>query len=160
MTQLESVIWMCLLFPQVLDTTLLQWVSRPKITVIEECLLVGRDLDEKAKILNKFHKRFAHPTPDRLGGLLRDADVVDKDCDTILNQIAEKCEVCHKLRKTPARPVVALPMATRFNEVVFLDLKKWNEKWILYFIDAATLFHSRNIHSQQASAPLLLLTKS
>ena len=37
--------------------------------------------------------------------------------------------------KTPAKPVVALSRATKFNEVLTLDLKFWHGKIILYLID-------------------------
>ena len=58
------------------------------------------------------------------------------------SEIPESCEVCLKFKKTPARPVVSLPLAITFNEVVLLDLKEWvkNKTWFIYLIDAATLF--------------------
>ena len=37
--------------------------------------------------------------------------------------------------KTPPRPVVAMPMASCFNQKMCMDLKKWEDKWILHMID-------------------------
>ena len=48
----------------------------------------------------------------------------------ILGEIYEKCKICKEYAKTPARPEVGLPMASKFNEKVAMDLKSWKEKWI------------------------------
>ena len=37
--------------------------------------------------------------------------------------------------KTPSTPTVGVPMATKFNEKVAMDLKQWNSGWILHIID-------------------------
>ena len=37
--------------------------------------------------------------------------------------------------KTPSRPVVGMPMASKFTEKVAMDLKQWNGRWILHIID-------------------------
>ena len=54
--------------------------------------------------------------------------------------------------RIPARPVVAMPMASAFNEKVCMDLKRWKNKWILHMIDMFTRFTvSVFIGSKQAS---------
>ena len=47
-----------------------------------------------------------------------------------------------KFKRTPSPPVVSLPLATNFNEVVVMDFKEWvkGQIWLLHFIDAATRF--------------------
>ena len=45
------------------------------------------------------------------------------------------CDLCKRYAKTPARPIVGMPMATQFNEKVAMDLKQWNGRWILHIID-------------------------
>ena len=43
---------------------------------------------------------------------------------------------CLKFKKTPMRPAVSLPLATKFNEAVAMDLKYWkNGLYIFYLID-------------------------
>ena len=37
--------------------------------------------------------------------------------------------------KTPSRSLVGMPMATKCNEKVAMDLKQWNSHWILHIID-------------------------
>ena len=55
------------------------------------------------------------------------------------DELAATCSICFKFKKTPARPVVGLPLATQFNEYVFMDLKEWGQvKWIFHLIVAET----------------------
>ncbi|CAG2190172.1 unnamed protein product [Mytilus edulis] len=61
--------------------------------------------------------------------------------NTCVDEITEGCDVCKKYKKTPARPVVSLPLATYFNEVVAVDLKEWKPNtYFLHLIDIATRF--------------------
>ena len=41
-----------------------------------------------------------------------------------VSEIEDKCELCKVDSKTPSRQVVGMPMATKFNERVTLDLKQ------------------------------------
>ena len=43
--------------------------------------------------------------------------------------------ICKSLAKTPPRPVVNFPLPHIFNEKVAMDLKRWDNKWILHLID-------------------------
>ena len=67
--------------------------------------------------------------------LLKDADVWKEEYEEIIEQINEECELCKIYAKTPSRPVVGMPMASKFNEKVAMDLKLWNGRWILHIID-------------------------
>ncbi|PIK34739.1 hypothetical protein BSL78_28435 [Apostichopus japonicus] len=49
-------------------------------------------------------------------------------------------EVCKRFKKTPSRPVVCLPLAKEFNDVVAMDLKKFGDVYFLHFIDLFTRF--------------------
>ena len=53
----------------------------------------------------------------------------------IIEKIESNCRTCKLFAKTPAKPVVALSRATKFNEVLSLDLKFWNDKISLNLID-------------------------
>ena len=62
--------------------------------------------------------------------------------EEIIEQISKECQadVCLLPRKRPLKPIVALPRATKFNEVVTLDLViSMNKKPILFMKD----WHSR-----------------
>ena len=90
---------------------------------------------ERYKTLLKLHRQFAHPTKKRLIALLKDAGVWQEEYEDTMTQIEQECELCKVYAKTPSRPVVGLPMATKFNEKVAMDLKQWNSRWILHIID-------------------------
>ncbi len=85
--------------------------------------------------LKHLHCQFAHPSNDKLIVLLKNAKLWKKEYETVLKDIREKCDICIKYKRTPSRPVVCLPMATKFNEIVTMDLKKKGAGWIVYFID-------------------------
>ena len=60
--------------------------------------------------------------------------------------MTERCDTCKRFQRTPARPVVSLPMATEFNDVVAMDLKVWQQgTYILHLIDMATRFSLASI---------------
>ena len=95
---------------------------------------------DQCKMLLKLHRQFAHPPASKLASLLKDAGVWQDKFAKILDGICNDCELCKTYKRTPPRPVVALPMATRFNEKVAMDLKQWNNKWILHMIDMFSRF--------------------
>ena len=80
---------------------------------------------EKAETIENLHKQFAHPTAKRLKSFLKDDGGYTKDHLDYVDRVTDNCEVCKRFTKTPAGPVVSLPLATEFNEVVAVDLKEW-----------------------------------
>ena len=121
---------------------------------IDQCLLsVESKKDtykEKEKVLRKLHKQFAHPSKERLKALMIDANIWDNEYQLIAKELYENCEICLKFQKTPARPVVALPIANQFNEAVAMDLKVWkkgmnNSIYILYLIDMFSRFTTARV---------------
>ena len=94
---------------------------------VEECMLAEKieDITDKQKILNKIHKQFAHPNQIKY----------------LVVKLYYNCETCKRFHKTPATPVVCLPLASDFNDVVVMDLKSWkNGFYILYLIDLFSRF--------------------
>ena len=63
---------------------------------------------------------------------------IKKDFEAVLKEVIEKCQVCAKYKKAPPKPVVGLPLATRFNEVVACDLGELEGRKFLLMIDVAT----------------------
>ena len=58
-----------------------------------------------------------------------------------VNELYEKCEICHQFKVTPPRPVASLSLAYGFNDAVATDLKHWkNNLYILYMVDIFTKF--------------------
>ena len=108
-----------------------------KIPIENVCAVKLHELSNKElhNTLLKLHRQFAHPSEKKLVSLLRDAGVWKEDYVDVMRQICDTCDVCKMYNRTPPRPVVALPLASRFNEKVAMDLKKWLDIWILYLID-------------------------
>ena len=88
----------------------------------------------------KLHRQFAHPTADKLIKLLKNAGSTDNDLEEEVKKVTKKCKVCKILKKPDPRPVVGMPMATRFGECVAMDLKKMKNVHLLHVIDHATRF--------------------
>ena len=109
------------------------------------------NIENKEKIAEKLHSQFAHPSAKRLIKLVESAG---KGGDTQLikeiHNISNNCQICKEYRRPSPRPVVGLPLASEFNEVVAMDLKMFEGKWILHLIDhlsrfsAASFINSKN----------------
>ena len=93
------------------------------------------DSKDRYKTLLKLHRQFTHPPVAKLKALLQDAGQWKDEFQELLEDIGKACDLCKRYMKTPPRPAVALPMASRFNEKVAMDLKQLNGQWILHIID-------------------------
>ena len=98
--------------------------------------LAGKD---RKSALLKLHRQFAHPSRGKLEALLRDAGVWRDNFKDDIEDIYQKCFLCKQYASAIPRPVVGLPGASKFNEMVSMDLKLWREgagtRWILHMID-------------------------
>ena len=99
--------------------------------------------NEKFRKAVKLHRQFAHASKERFCKLVKESptfndavfvEMIKKCCDT--------CEFCLKRKPPPLRPVVGLPLANVFNDVVCMDLKehRHHKSWILHIIDSATKY--------------------
>ncbi|KAL5015625.1 hypothetical protein ScPMuIL_007295, partial [Solemya velum] len=122
----------------VVDSDIPLLLSRSAMKKAETVCAVKLDeMDEKKRhaTLLKLHKQFAHPPTNRLIALLKDACVWKDEYLEMLSKIGEDCNMCKVYARSPPRPVVSMPMASRFNEKVAMDLKQWKGRWILHMID-------------------------
>ena len=108
-----------------------------KIPVENVCAVRLDKLEDKElhKCLLKLHRQFAHPTEKKLIALLKDASVWKEEYLEIVSEISKNCDVCKVYTRTPPKPAVAMPLASKFNEKVAMDLKKWENQWILHLVD-------------------------
>ena len=74
------------------------------------------DSDEAAEV-EKVHRYFGHCSGRRVWELFATAGRLRNKKQATLD-LLEKCTVCRKLRKTPPKPKVGMPVANNFNEVV------------------------------------------
>ena len=110
---------------------------------LEEVLsvnLVGLSEKEKVKALKKLHLQFGHRPKDVFVKLLKNAKAWSHDMHDMIDKIIEQCEGCILRKRSPDRPNVCLPMASDFNQKVCIDLKKWEDGYILYMIDMYSRF--------------------
>ena len=95
----------------------------------------------KGDIARKLHRQFAHAPSHRVVRLLKNSGDPwenDKDLHTEVETYTYNCDTCARYRRPPPRPVVGLPLASKFLECVSFDLIFINEKTIIHFIDQAT----------------------
>jgi transposase InsO family protein len=100
-------------------------------------------LDEKSRYatLVKLHRQFGHPAQDKFVILLKDAGVWNNQYSEAIMKIYSSCTLCPVFARNPARPVVSMPLAREFNEVVAVDLKYWKRGlWLLHQIDMFTRY--------------------
>ena len=117
------------------------------VTVINEVLeeahvvdLMKVDKTQQAQLLVKIHKQFGHRPKRVFVSLLKDAGKWVPHFSQMIDDIINKCEGCILRKRNPDRPAVALPRAEDFNEILTMDLKIWNGKYILYMIDMHTRY--------------------
>lgn len=126
-----------------------------EVEVSSVCAVKLEELSEaeRIKTLLKLHRQFAHPPEKRLVILMKDAGIWREEYRQDLQDIVKNCDICKMYSTTPPRPIVAMPMATRFNQKVAMDLKKWNNQWILHIIDmwsrlTVSVFIDRKLSSE------------
>ena len=113
-------------------------LEQEEMYLLEEILVIDllkADEKEQEKLLNKVHKQFGHRSKRTFVSLLKDTGKWLPHFSVMLDKIINNCEGCILRKKTPDRPSVALPRASDFNEILTMDLKIWDGKYILYMID-------------------------
>ena len=95
------------------------------------------DEEEVADVM-KVHRYFGHRNGRKVWELFAKAGKLrNKKKETLA--LLDNCEICRKLKKTPPRPKIGMPVANNFNEVVGLDLKVLQDgKYILWMVDMFT----------------------
>ena len=106
--------------------------------------LVGKK-EKRAKAI-KLHRQFGHASDEKLLKLIKESNIDDKQLNECMREVCASCEICQKYKPAPLKPVVSLPLATRFSHVVCLDLKEHvqGKQWILHMIDAATRYQQQD----------------
>ena len=92
---------------------------------------------DKEKMTQKLHRQFAHASSEKLLGLVNSAGSTwsqDNELKQKIKLICKSCPVCLTYKKTPLRPIVGLPLATKFKECVAMDLKFYKGKILLHMI--------------------------
>ena len=110
---------------------------------------------EKAKIVEKLHKQFSHPSGKKLLDLAKDAGIDDPEFIEMLQNVPKSCEFCLRYKKAEPRPVVGFSLGTYFNETVSMDIKEIDSIKILHLIDHATRYSVAVKLSSKESAEII-----
>lgn len=78
--------------------------------------------DTKRKAL-QLHKQFAHISDEKLIRLVKEAGIRDVKLEEEIIKVGVTCETYIKCKKALSRPIVSMPLAKNFDEVVSMDLK-------------------------------------
>ena len=97
---------------------------------------------EKKRKAAKLHRQFSCASKAKLIRLAKNSDYHGKEFQKCIEDCCNNCEICHKYRSQPLRPVVGLPLGTNFIQVVCMDLKEveHNKIWFLHLIDSVTRY--------------------
>ena len=90
------------------------------------------------KDVQKLHHYFGHVPSRKLKELIQKSNRWTEDVKNHLEHVELHCRSCKMNQKAKPLPAVALPRASRFNQVVTLDLKEYSDgahKYILYMVD-------------------------
>ena len=79
----------------------------------------------------KLHKQFGHPSSSRL---------INNVLENKILEVTKVCVVCKKFQKSAPRPVVSLPVASNFNEVIAMDLKCHGKLYFSVIVDVFTKY--------------------
>ena len=101
-----------------------EFVSKDTKIVLHMENLPDYSKQEKMKKAEKLHRQFAHASKEKLLKLLKDGGCKDKEFMKIVETCCETCSFCQKFKQSKPRPIVGLPKADKFNQVVSMDLKE------------------------------------
>ena len=115
---------------------------------------VKTDSFDASKIAEKLHRQFCHCSAERLSRLIQSSNIWDaervKYLITAVNQYTKDCNVCKQFKKPPPVPIVCLPLASEFNEVVAMDLVVLSHgKYIVHLIDLFTRYSAACIRTSK-----------
>ena len=104
----------------------------------------------------KWHKQFAHPPPSKLIDLLHRAKINHPELAKIITEISDSCDTCQRYRKSPNKPAVAFPLASRFNQTVAMDLKDIRPGLkIIHLVDHATRYGQAAVVKNKSSGEIV-----
>ena len=93
------------------------------------------------KIAKKLHAQFSHLEQGELIKLIKGAGKGENgEFIQNIRKVSDICMICFEYKRPSLRPVVGLLMATKFNELVAMDLKMLDRQWILHLIDHVERF--------------------
>ena len=115
------------------------WMLLDDELTLEKTIAGGHHLTEPE--LRQLHRRFGHPSIQRLADVLRRAghDDVNKD---VLAKLTKSCHQCQMHGKSPGRFKFTLKDDCEFNYSIVIDILYLNGRPVLQVVDSATGFNA------------------
>ena len=94
--------------------------------------------------LSRLHRRFGHPSVDKLAALLRRADPkkFSESTRNALQKITDECRLCQFESQRPRRFKFTIRDEKTFNPSIYIDVQYIDSKPILHVVDEATLYQA------------------
>lgn len=115
----------------------------------------GADVHYTTLELDRIHRHFNHPQPERLSAILRQAGDPKATPGTHaqLEELTRACDVCQRLSRAPGRFRVALPPEELiFNRTILMDLMFLDGQPVLHTIDKVTLLSAAGFLTEGETA--------
>ena len=107
----------------------------------ESVYFIKNEVDDVSiKQIKKIHENLAHKSEDQMLHAYRNAGKLTKKVREFIKIVISRCNVCKKYKKSFPRPKVTLPKVTDFNQVVTIDLKQFDNKYVLWCVCSFTRF--------------------
>ena len=92
------------------------------------------------KNVKRVHEVTNHKQEANMLYAYRNAGILTDEGRKVIRKVVANCRVCKKFKKSLGTPKVSLPKALDFNEIVAIDLKQMDKKYILWMICTFTRF--------------------
>ena len=92
------------------------------------------------KGIRKVHEVHGHKSVDNLIHAYKTADLLTPSLKKTVKRVVDDCKTCQKYKKSVPWPQSTLPKASNFNQIVTLDLKEMDGKYILWIICSFSRF--------------------
>ena len=94
--------------------------------------------------LRRLHKRFGHPSSEKLFNLLKRADIesITPSTRKALEKISDSCDLCQRNGQKPRRFKFTLREEKDFNQSVYIDIMYVDNKPILHVVCEATRYQA------------------
>ena len=133
--------WLCKIFPTKCE-------PRNDVLACSVDSIYRQNDAELQKTMMKIHRQFSHASFDCLLQLLKKASkekLASRVKETLV-KVVSSCDVCNAHKRLNCRPVVGLPLASKFNEIVTMDLHEIESNlWYLHI----------DIFSRQSAAGII-----
>ena len=112
--------------------------------VASDCIILLSATDPlniSEKEIIKLPRQFAHCSGDKLRSFLRNICPIPADVVKLIEKVCKNCEICSRFGRPFNKPATCLPLSTRFNAAVAMDLHQMSDgELYLHIIDLFTRY--------------------